>query len=90
MTTMLEYLPSTALRAVHGPPTLDATRVFMWGLKEDYVRSSYECLGMGSLRFMVKGSRETAMMPMEHAQKTLKGICDAEESPYRQEQLPKV
>ena len=61
------------------PKSADLFQVSMWGCTADMVRTSYEVLGMGVLKFVSKGSREFTCISMQHAEEMVRTICEKEE-----------
>ena len=57
----------------------EAAGVSMWGSTASMVRTSYDVLGLASMRFNCKGSREITCITFTEAEKMMETICDKEE-----------
>ena len=73
---LLELAPPSMCKFNH---SMDLNSVSMWGSTGDMVRTSYEVLGLGSLRFTCKGEREITVVSLKQAEQMMNVICDKEE-----------
>ena len=76
----VDALPKGAFADLHRSKA-EVFRVHMWGNKADMVRSSFEVLGLATLKYTSKGSREVCCIPMKLAEKILTAVHDKLEQP---------
>ena len=80
---MLELAPASLVPLSRVP---EVQNLSMWGTTADMVRTSYELLGMGVLKYTCKGSREFTCVSLDNAVKIVDRICEKEGIPTPQAQ----
>ena len=80
---MMELAPPSLLPI---SKTTEVSGVSMFGTTAEMVRTAYEVLGLGALKFTCKGSREVTCVSMENAVKMVRAICDGKEEPVPEPQ----